>query len=133
MSQENVEIVREAWRAYRDRGTDAALDYFSEDCVCEDFPELPDRGTYRGRDGWRERDRQFRRAWADIDFEPREFIDTGGDEVVVVAAMHGHGGGSEVPMQMTFAYVYKVRDGSIVRDRAFTSRDQALEAAGLSE
>jgi ketosteroid isomerase-like protein len=36
-------------------------------------------------------------------------------------------------MQMTFAFVYEVRDGSIVRDRAFTSRDQALEAAGLSD
>ena len=34
---------------------------------------------------------------------------------------------------MTFAFVYKVRDGSIVRDRAFTSRDQALEAARLEE
>jgi ketosteroid isomerase-like protein len=133
MSQKNVEVVRAAWRAYRDRGIGAALEYFSEDCLCEDFPELPDRATYHGRDGWRQRDRQFRRPWADIVFEPREFMDTGGDEVVVVAAMHGHGQGSEVPMRLTFAFVYELRDGSIVRDRAFTSKDQALEAAGLRE
>jgi ketosteroid isomerase-like protein len=132
MSEENVEVVRAAWRAYEERGIDAALDFFSEECVSEDFPELPDRATYHGRDGWRQRDRQFRRPWADIVFEASEFIDTG-DEVVMVTAMHGHGKGSEAPMQMTFAFVYEVRDGSIVRDRAFTSRDQALEAAGLSK
>ena len=48
MSQENVEILREAWRAYQERGIDAALEYCADDCVCEDFPELPDRATYRG-------------------------------------------------------------------------------------
>jgi ketosteroid isomerase-like protein len=133
MSQENVEVVRGAWLAYRERGTDQALEYFSKDCVIEDFPELPDRATYRGRDGWLRRDQQFRRPWADIAFEPAEFIDAGGTEVVVVATMHGHGDGSDVPMQMTFAFVYEVSEGAIIRDRAFTSRAQALPAAGLQE
>jgi ketosteroid isomerase-like protein len=132
MSEENVEVVRAAWRAYQERGRDAALEYFAENCVCEDFPELPDRATYTGRDGWLERDRQFRRPWADIVFKPAEFIDAG-SEVVVVATMHGHGKGSSAPMQTTFAFVYEVRDGSVVRDRAFTSRGHALEAVGLSE
>jgi ketosteroid isomerase-like protein len=65
-------------------------------------------------------------------FEPAEFIDAG-SEVVVVATMHGHGDVSDAPMRTTFAFVYEVRDGMIVRDRAFTSRYQALEAAGLAE
>ena len=131
MSWENVEVVRAAWQAYRDRGTDAALEYFAEDCVCEDFPELPDRAIYTGRDGWRERDRQFRRSWADIHFQPERFVDAG-DEVVVIAEMHGRGMGSEVPMQMAFAFVYEVRDGTIVRDRALTSPREAVKVAGLS-
>jgi ketosteroid isomerase-like protein len=41
MSQENVEIVRRAWKVYVDHGgiDDADLDdYFAEDCVVEDFP-----------------------------------------------------------------------------------------------
>jgi ketosteroid isomerase-like protein len=133
MSEESVDVVRAAWRSYGRGGIDAALDYFSEDCVSEDFPELPDRATYRGRDGWRRRDRQFRRPWAALVFEPAEFIDVGDEAVVVVATMHGHGEGGEVPMRMSFAFLYEVRDGMIVRDRAFTSRDQALQAAGLSQ
>jgi hypothetical protein len=41
VSQENVEIVREAWKAFNDGGIDPRLDYYAVDCVSEDFPELP--------------------------------------------------------------------------------------------
>ena len=56
MSEENEEQVREAWKAYIERGVDGLLDLYAEDCVCEDFPDMPDRATYEGRDGrdrWR--------------------------------------------------------------------------------
>jgi hypothetical protein len=36
-------------------------------------------------------------------------------------------------MDAPAAFVYDVHDGKIVQDRAFTSRSEALEAAGLSE
>jgi ketosteroid isomerase-like protein len=138
MSRENVEVVRRAWKAYSDRGIEAALDYFAEDCVLEDFPELPDRATYEGRKGFLDRNRQFADTWGDWVIEPVEFIDAGdvdaGDGVVVaVTEMHGSGRGSGVPMDAPAAFVYEVRDGKIVRDRAFSSRSQALEAAGLEE
>jgi ketosteroid isomerase-like protein len=133
MPQESVEVTRAAWRAYLADGIDCALAYFAEDCVSEDFPELPDRATYRGRSGWRQRNEQFSRPWSDLVLEPAEFIDAGDGVVVVTAMMHGHGEGSDVPMRMPFAFVYEVRNGSIVRDRAFTSRAQAMDAAGLPE
>ena len=53
--------------------------------------------------------------------------------VVAVIAMHGRGKGSGAPFDLLPYFVYEVRDGRIVRDRAFTSKAQALEAAGLSE
>jgi hypothetical protein len=30
MSQENVEIVREAWRAFIERGVDGVIEYYAE-------------------------------------------------------------------------------------------------------
>ena len=132
MSRENVEVVRGAWSAYTDRGIDAALDYYSEDCVCEDLPELPDRATYQGREGLWERNRHFVEIWGDFMAEAMEFIDAG-DLVVAVIAMHGRGKGSGAPFDLLPYFVYEVRDGRIIRDRAFTSKAQALEAAGLSE
>ncbi len=116
MSQENVEVVRQGWKAFTEGGIDATLDYYAQDCVCEDFPELPDAAT----------------SWEDLVIEPVEFIDAG-DQVVVSAAMRGHGRGSDTPMDAAAVFVYEVRDGRIVRDRAFRSRTQALEAAGLRE
>ena len=64
LSQESVEVAFAAWSAYLTRGVDAALEYFAEDVVSEDFPELPDRATYRGRDGWRQRRAYTSRAQA---------------------------------------------------------------------
>ena len=126
-------MVRKAWKVYSDRGIEAALEYFAEDCVLEDFPELPDRATYEGRTGFLDRNRQFADTWGDWVIEPVQFIDAGDGVVVVVTEMHGSGRGSGVPMDAPAAFVYEVRDGMIVRDRAFSSRSQALEAAGLRE
>ncbi len=133
MSQENVEVVRRAWRAYNDGGIEAAAEYFAHDCVCEDVPGLPDRATYRGREGARERDRHFRETWGDLGWEPLEFIDAGAEVVVAVIVMRAQGRDSGAPVEVQVAFVDEVRDGRIVRDRAFMSRSQALEAAGLSE
>jgi ketosteroid isomerase-like protein len=68
-----------------------------------------------------------------LDWEPLEFMDAGGDVVVAVIAMRALGRGSDVPVETEVGFVLEVRDGRIVRDRAFTSRSEALEAAGLEE
>jgi len=128
MSQENVEVVREAWSAYQAGDYDRSLHCFAEDWVGESLGM-----TYRGREGVRERDLGFREAWGDLTWEALEFIDAGGDLVVAVVAMHGHGKSSDVPVDAPAAFVYEVRDGLILRDRPFTTRTQALEAVGLSE
>ena len=133
MSQHNVEAARKAWRAYGARGIEAALEYYTEDCVCEDFPDLPDRATSQGKAGVRERYWRFVETWGDFVMKPVEFIDAGGDVVVVVSAMTGLGKGSEVPMEAPAVFVYEMRNGRIVRDRPFTSRYRALKSAGLSE
>jgi ketosteroid isomerase-like protein len=134
MSREDVEIVRQAWKAYSERGVDAVLDYFAEDCVCENLPEGPDSATaYAGREGVRERDELFAEIWGDLVIEPVEFIDAGEDVVVTVTSMRGRGKGSGAPFDAPIAFVTELRDGKVVRDRPFPSRDEALEAAGLRE
>jgi ketosteroid isomerase-like protein len=41
--------------------------------------------------------------------------------------------GSEAEVDMRLGVVYTVRNGLIVRGREYATRDQALQAAGLSE
>jgi ketosteroid isomerase-like protein len=133
MSDENVEIVRGAWRVVVDQGVEAALQFFAEDCVLEDFPEMPDRAAYEGRDGVLEIDRHFREMWGELVQEPVEFIDAGDDLVIGVIAMRGRGAGSGAPLEAPAFWVHELRDGKLARMRAFTTREQAFEAAGLRE
>jgi ketosteroid isomerase-like protein len=131
--QDNVAIARRAWKEYVDRGVEGVLGYFAKDCVIEDYPEMPDRADYVGWDGVRERDRHFAEIWGNFVIEPVEFIDGGGNVVVVTVEIRGHGKGSGAPIDAPTAFVHELRDGKIVRDRAFTSKDQALAAAGIEE
>jgi ketosteroid isomerase-like protein len=133
MSEENVEVVRQAWKAFNEHGIEAAVEYYAEDCVVEALPEAPDRETRAGREGVRERNRVFNEAFGDLDWEPVEFIDAADDIVVAVIALHGRGQGSGTPIDAPIAFVYGLRDGMLVRDRPFRSKDQALEAAGQRE
>jgi ketosteroid isomerase-like protein len=132
-SQEAVEVIREVWKAYTDRGIEAACDYYASECVSEDFPDLPDYATYRGREGIIDRYRHFAETWGEFVLEPVEFTDAGEGVAVAVAEIRGSGEGIGAPVDVPVAFVYDVREGKVVRDRAFTSRSRAFEAAGLTE
>jgi ketosteroid isomerase-like protein len=137
MSEENVEIVRRVWEIVAGRGVEAALleyaEYFTDDCVFEDFPELPDHAVYVGKEGMREIDRHFREMWGELVQEPVEFNDGGGDLVLGEVAMRGQGMGSGAPLEASAFWVHELRDGKFARMRAFTTQAEALKAAGSQE
>jgi ketosteroid isomerase-like protein len=133
MSQQNVEIVRRAWQAFVTGGIEATFDFWTEDCVFEDFPEMPDSAVYVGRSGLTEAVEHFTEMWSDLSWEPLEFIDAGESRVIAVIAMRGKGATSGAPMDALAAWLYEMRDGRVSRAKAFTSKQEALEAAGLRE
>jgi ketosteroid isomerase-like protein len=74
----------------------------------------------------------FSRFGSDYRMEIEESRDWG-DRVLVVTNHRASGRASGVPISQQTAQVMTVRDGKIVRQDFFGSRDEALEAAGLSE
>ena len=80
-----------------------------------------------------ERNRQWRESWEEFQTRPLEFIDAGDGVVVVPVATTVLGKGSRVPIESGHTWVYDVRDGKIIRERAFRSKAEALEAVGLRE
>jgi ketosteroid isomerase-like protein len=56
-----------------------------------------------------------------------------GDRALVVTSHRARGRASGVPISQQTTQVMTLRDGKIVRQDFFPSRDEALEAAGLSE
>jgi len=74
----------------------------------------------------------FRRFDPDYRMEIKESRDWD-DRVLVVTDHRASGRASGAPISMQTTEVLTMRDGKIIRQDFFTSRDEALKAAGLSE
>ena len=107
------------------------LEYIDGEIEVHDPPDFPDATVYRGHKGFLDQIDKFREVFREIEYEPTEFTPHG-DQVVVVVNATGVSR-SGISGEMTYAQVEDWRQGKIVRVRYFVSRDQAFEAAGLSE
>jgi uncharacterized protein len=130
MSQENVEIVREAHRRFSETGQpiwdriDSNTEVFDHDII--------DAGTYRGPEGVARWLADFAESWDSYAMELERLIDAG-ERVVSLFRIRAVGAGSGVPVERGDAMVWTFRDGKLLRLDYFNDQSQALEAVGLSE
>ena len=130
MSEGNVEAVRESYQA-----PGALFATWAERMAPNiefDFTAVyPDRPVMRGI----EELRRFRveGPWAELSFEPERFVDVDDERVLVLVTVDATGTGSGVPVDLRNAHEFTIRDGVLVRFKVYGDRDEALEAAGLSE
>jgi ketosteroid isomerase-like protein len=131
MSQENVEIVREAVAAFNSADVDRVIALAHPEFEARVIPELsaePD--TYRGVDGIRRYMDSFEEAFEDISFEAEGLWDAGAD-VVVALRMTAIGKRTKIVVEQRNAGVWTVRDGRLARIDTYVSTADALRAAGL--
>ena len=133
MSQENVEVVRAMYEAANAGDElDANFALLAPDVefhVSGAFPDLD--SVYRGHEGMRKLNDALNEPWATLSLDPVRFIDAGSD-VLVLSEFHAVGrDGMEVRREL--ANLWTLRDGLIVKMRAFPDHESAVEAAGLSD
>ena len=134
MSQENVEIVRDAVVAYNRGDLYTLLAYCADDIDYRAVEgALDDRGPIHGKDAVRAYFQDWLDTFDDLKAEPLELIDAADEQVVTVLRFGGRAKLSGVEADLTFAGVYTLRDGKIARGREYWTKEQALEAARLSE
>ena len=137
MSQENVEIVRaafEAWEpAWRSGADDLSglLAFLDDDLVCR-FHMGPGSDTRHGIEGFLDLTSEWLEVFDDFTLSGEEFIDAR-DHVVVRLAQEGRVGASDTVVTGTFWVLYGVRGGKLATIDMYATREEALEAAGLSE
>ena len=134
MSQENVEIVRDAAAAFNRGDLDAWLEYWTDDIDYRAVEgALDDRGPMHGKDAVQAYFQDWLDTFDDLKAEPLELIDAADEQVVTVLRFGGRAKLSGVEADLTFAVVYTLRDGKVARGREYWTKEQALEAAGLRE
>jgi ketosteroid isomerase-like protein len=136
MSQENVEVVRQVYEAVARHDREAVLALYAADVVW-DFSRSPigeamGRKTYRGHAGLRDWWRNWGDAWESYEDGYEELIDAG-DHVVSLVTSRGRGRVSGAEVEWMQYGVWTLRAGKVARVEWLTTRDEALEAAGLSE
>jgi ketosteroid isomerase-like protein len=133
MSQENVEIVRAALEAFNRGDVDAVVADAAPDLEYVATGAIPGAGgVYRGPEGFRRFLETFWGEFADARTELHEFIDAG-SRVLVSQTLRGRGKQSGVEANWPVWQLWTLRDGKIVRGRGYTSRQEAVDAAGLTE
>ena len=136
MSQENVETIREMFAILNERGVGAATEAFGDllaaDFELEEAAELPDPEAYTGREAFIDNMAKLEESFEELRMEPLEIVDLG-EKVIVVVSMSGRGQGSSVPVEMTFAQLWSLREGKAVSLRDYATKGEALAAVGLSE
>jgi ketosteroid isomerase-like protein len=136
MSRENVELVRLVYEAVARHDAETVLSFYDPD-VEWDFSRSPagaamGQHVYGGHEGLRQWGREWREAWESYEDDCAELID-GGEYVISVVTSRGRGRVSGVEVDLTHYGVWTIREGKILRVVWFRTREEALEAAGLTE
>ena len=132
MSQENVETYKRAVEATNRRDLDALVEEL--DPQVEWHSALVGLGTavYRGTEEVRELFRDADESLEGMVFEVSEVRDLS-DRVLALGRLRARGHESGVETNVSFNQVVDFRNGKVSRLRSFLDREDALEAAGLSE
>jgi ketosteroid isomerase-like protein len=133
MAPDNADVARQAFDAIGRWSIDELLALY--DPEVEFLPLTGTRvesGGYFGHAGVRAYFEEVGEVWEEM--RPHaDDIRTVGDDVVILGgcAVRGRGSGAESDSPM--AWVLTVRDGRVVRHRGYATREEALDAAGLTE
>jgi ketosteroid isomerase-like protein len=133
MSQENVEMARHAYEAFSRGDLEGMVADFPPEFEYVTAGTIPGAGgMYRGPEGYRRFVESWWDAFDELAVEVHELIEAG-DRVLASLELRGRGKQSGVETSWDIWQVWTARDGKVVRGQGFASREEALEAAGLSE
>jgi ketosteroid isomerase-like protein len=135
MSQENVEVIRAAFEAWNAGELQDVPSYFHPELVYHPRADEPDPSPHVGRVAYERLIYGFVDSFSEVTFEVLEVIDAGDRVIastVLHAVLHGQESASGAGVSDTYVFVYKLHDGLVVEGWEYKTKQEALEAVGLS-
>ena len=128
----NVQLIRTSFERWNAGRRDPPLELFDEDveirtAIGDAFKGEPFRGHEGAREWLAGLDENFE-TW---DLVAEEFIERG-ETIVVLGRIRARGRGSGIELDQDVGWVFRIRDGKMLRLRTFLDREEALAAGGIS-
>ena len=128
-----MEMVRSSILGWNDRGVDAVVENVAPDAEFHPPKESLNPGIYRGPDGVRTYWDRTGEGYKTRRVESVDMIDVDDTRVIAVVTAFVTTAHFATEVEMNWAWLCTIENGLVTRTEAFTDRQQALEAAGLSE
>ena len=124
-----VDLVKRSYVAFEAGDMDAVLGDMDSEIEWQQAQGLPHGGTYRGVDEVRRNifDPLDEPWWDEFSAVPTEFLDAGG-EIVVLGRYRGRAKGTGKQLDVPFVHVWTVRGEKAVRFRQFLDTAGWIEA-----
>jgi ketosteroid isomerase-like protein len=134
MTEENIEIAKLANAALNRGDFEGVAEFFTADAVLQDLQNAPDQPvTVEGVQAIRQTLSLWAAAFDELRVDIEEYVDAP-DAVICAAHWQGQGKTSGISIDVHQFDLYEFREGKVVRAvLGFRSKNEALEAAGLSE
>ena len=132
MSQENVEVIEEAWRATNRGDVDGLLAAMTDDVDFRPPSHRLDGTVFRGHAGVRAWMERIKETWSELQGSPHEVASVG-EHLVMAVDTRAIGHESRVPINPREFVVYTMREGKIAAIIAYPNEREALKAVGLEE
>jgi hypothetical protein len=131
MSQENMDVVRQAWAAVSSHG-ELPVEVWDKDLRIDNMPEWPIKGPYEGHEGlarWRD---DLSEVIEDLHFDIKEVIDLDDERVLSIQRATGRAVHTGIEMDVLSASVLTLKTERSCTSGLLDAR-QAREAVGLRE
>jgi ketosteroid isomerase-like protein len=133
VSEENLEIVREAFRRFEASDLEGGIGLWHPDSWITGPAGWPEPGPFRGRDAVFAQFGRLTADWKEIRVPDVEVVADNGDWIVVTFRWDVRGDRSGAATGANLAAAFRLTEGRISEAHFRWTGREALEAAGLAE
>jgi len=126
----NIEIVRELYRAFKEKDYDSFVSICDEKISWDQNPGFPGGGRYVGANAVIENVfKAFDNSWTEWAFKIKEFHDAN-EVIVVTGEYHGRHQKTGVFFISEAAHLYRIKDGRVIAFQQYCDTKLIWDAMG---